>query len=240
MKKYLRDRLEKLKLVFTDIFIFLYLFLKDKLRLKEQRGRASEVAKIIHYTECRELGGTLTAMKNLVNALDKKKFKNYIFCHGYTNIMELKNFIDNNDIEILNSFGGLSHIVEEMRKINPDIVHLHLHWVTKCIAGLISSKIAGVKYVVASDYHVNPIYVGLSQMFRKWLFNHLVDINITETKKGAEVLNKFFWIKKSRIRDIVVGIPLNADVINSKGVVHSKYFIIGMVAMFSSSSPPKE
>ncbi len=232
MGEYLKDRLQKLMDIFTDISIFLYLYLKNKSIIKRVKRNTSGAIKIIHYNECRELGGTLMAVKNLVNALDKTKFKNYLFNKDYPDINELKNFINNNDIEISNDLKSISHITKKIRRIKPDIVHLHLHWVTKCTDGLIGAKMAGVKYLAASDYHVNPIYVGWSRMFRKWLFNYLVNINITETEKGKEILNKFFWIRKSRIKDILVGIPLKGRAVTSPAMTDSKYFIIGMVAMF--------
>lgn len=232
MNIYLKDRAEKLITLFTDILLFAYLFIKDKLRLTSKGCSASEVIKIIHYNESRELGGTLVALKNLVNALDKTKFNNYIFNQGYSDLNELKKFIDNKEINISNNFKNISHLVREIKKIKPQIVHLHLHWVTKCTDGLIAAKLAGVKYIVVTDHHVNPIYVGWSKMFRKRLFNYLVDINLTQTKKGAKVLNRFFGIRRNRIKDILLGIPLNGRAINFERATYSKYFIIGMVAMF--------
>lgn len=232
MIDHFRDRFEKLIAILADIAIFLYLFLKDKFISRIKKEDYTGVIKIIHYNECKELGGTLTALKNLVNSLDKTQFRCYIFNQGYPYINELWEFIDNNDVEILNNFKGISQVTREMKRIKPDIVHLHLHWVNKCTDGLISAKMAGVKHIVISDYHVNPIHIGWQRMFRKWLFNYLVDINVTETIKGAELLNKFFWIRRNRIKNILVGIPINRFAINSKSEYYSKYFIIGMVGMF--------
>ena len=229
---HLRDRFEKLMMVFCDVSIFSYLFVKDRFRLMGQGRSIPDVIKVIHYNESKELGGTLIAIKNLVNALNKNKFQSYLFNQGYPDANELKEFINNDNVGILTDFKGIPHLVKEIKKIKPDIVHLHLHWVTKCTDGLISAKLAGVKCVVTTDHHVNPIYVGLSHMFRKWLFNYLVDINLTQTKKGKEVLNKFFRIRKSRIKDILLGIPLNRNASNSKKESRSKFIVIGMVAMF--------
>jgi glycosyltransferase involved in cell wall biosynthesis len=118
-----------------------------------------------------EINGIVTSIDTFSKELAKRGHKVYIFCPKYNNEKDKPNkniyikrsksfsFITNKATKL--AFPSITGLVKDLKKINPDIVHIHTP-MNMGVGGLIAAKIAGCKVVQTYHTYIPDFMVYLS------------------------------------------------------------------------------
>ncbi len=200
--------------------------------------------KVLHIIPGLNRGGAETLLLNFISN-SSKEFEHKVWYFETNEEQELVSELKSKGVEIINlttfknwyDFNDLPKVVSKIKKINPDIVHLHVTYFWKMNYAL-SSKLAGKKVVVTLHYlphAIGNLKTPLLKIFEK-ITNTLTDkfVAISTEVKNQRV--NLFKTPKQKIDVIFNGVDFSKlkitrkkeDILNELKISEDD-FVIGTV-----------
>ncbi|KAA3602760.1 MAG: glycosyltransferase [Calditrichaeota bacterium] len=200
--------------------------------------------KILHIIPGLNRGGAETLLLNFISN-SSKEFEHKVWYFETDKEQELVTELESKGIEVINlttfknwfNFSDLPKVVSKIKKINPDIVHLHVTYFWKMSYAL-ASKLAEKKVVITLHYlphTLGKIKTPILKIFER-LTNSLADKFVAISTEVKNERKKLFKTPEDKIKVIFNGIDFsklkitrNSDEVLKELKVTKNDFIIGTV-----------
>lgn len=171
-----------------------------KKSFKELVIQMNEIKKIVYIIDQvgSNMAGTEKQLINMINGLNKERFKIYLICfrkHPWfeKNARFLKcdsTVIKINKITRRSTYINFLKLIQYLRNIRPDIVHTFFP--VGNIAGVLAARLAGVKNIISSRRDngewINPMYLFATNIANRYVKK--IVTNSYEVKKYTEKVEK--------------------------------------------------
>src|SRR5574341_1491688 len=175
------------------------------------RKNAADIIKIAHVTGWLHFGGKENGIANLVNSLDPKIFKNYIFT--FVKGEPLMSRVDPTHCQVVElgekldgDYRRYFKLAREFRRHRIQIAHTH-SWAT-LMEGLIGARLARVTIIIHGEHGTMKADSKLHIWLQRWMWR-ATDQVLSVSEVLRENLYKTFGFPKERIRVVLNGVDLS-------------------------------
>ena len=104
---------------------------------------------------------------------------------------------------------SLPRFAQELRRVNPDIFHMHLNWPLGCRYATAAARLAGVRTVIATSHLFSSDGMGQTMRWKFRVRTALIDRYIAVSKDVGQQLCKHLLVPTSKIRVVRNGISID-------------------------------